>query len=257
MPGRFYFSRPHSPAIGYDAAATEDVPLIDLSETNLPAEHDIRDIDDALDLEEIRLKLWYFEPGEEIQPHAHAEQDELYYVLDGEFELTLGDPDDPEAKTVARCWQSVRYRPATPGVTPGSPSLNERLRARDRIRSGRHLRRRLSVLLGSDEGAPSSRRPRRVSFGVECEHVRLVGDICDDLHDLFDVAMWSLSSATVATNSSLIAAILSVVSRTRFPASRPSSTLFRVRIAALETSSAVAATPSIVTENDPSHRRPP
>lgn len=85
----------------YKAVATEDVPRLDLAETDLPAEHDIRDIDDALDLSEMRVKIWYFEPGEEIQPHAHAEQEELYYILDGEFELVLGDPDDPETKTVS------------------------------------------------------------------------------------------------------------------------------------------------------------
>ncbi|MEF8786910.1 MAG: cupin domain-containing protein [Haloarculaceae archaeon] len=87
--------------MAYDAAATEDIPLIDLYETELPAEHDIRDIDDALDLDQMRVKIWYFEPGEEIQPHAHAKQEELYYVLEGEFELTLGDPDESETKTIS------------------------------------------------------------------------------------------------------------------------------------------------------------
>ena len=84
----------------YDTVAPKNIPRIDLSETELPAEHDIRDIDNVLNLDELRTKIWYFEPKEETNLHAHAEQEELYYVLEGEFELTLGDPDDPETKTV-------------------------------------------------------------------------------------------------------------------------------------------------------------
>lgn len=84
----------------YEVAHTDEIPLIDLAETDLPAENEIQDIDSALDLANIRGKLWYFEPGEEIRPHAHAEQEELYYVLEGEFEVTLGSPSDPETVEV-------------------------------------------------------------------------------------------------------------------------------------------------------------
>lgn len=53
-------------------------------------------VDDALGAEHVQIKLWYFEPGEEIIYHAHTEQEELYYVLEGTFSLKLGDPDDPD-----------------------------------------------------------------------------------------------------------------------------------------------------------------
>ncbi|WP_254533217.1 cupin domain-containing protein [Natrinema gelatinilyticum] len=85
----------------YEVKQIADIPVMDLSETDMPAEHDIRNLDGELGTNEIRAKLWYFDPGEEIQPHAHAEQEELYYVLDGEFEITLGGPGDPETVTVA------------------------------------------------------------------------------------------------------------------------------------------------------------
>ncbi|MEF8789815.1 MAG: cupin domain-containing protein [Haloarculaceae archaeon] len=48
------------------------------------------DVDGALGAEGLRVKLWRFEPGEEVEYHAHAEQEELYYVLEGEFSLKLG-----------------------------------------------------------------------------------------------------------------------------------------------------------------------
>ncbi|WP_293030248.1 cupin domain-containing protein [Natronococcus sp.] len=75
----------------YEVVHTDDVPLTDLSEIDeVPPDLQIRAIDDFLPTEHIQLKLWYFEPGEEIQYHAHTEQEELYYALEGEFSLKLG-----------------------------------------------------------------------------------------------------------------------------------------------------------------------
>jgi quercetin dioxygenase-like cupin family protein len=69
----------------------EDVPVTDLSEIDeVPPDLDVRGIDDALGCRNIAAKLWYFEEGEEIQYHAHAEQEELFYVVNGEFSLKLG-----------------------------------------------------------------------------------------------------------------------------------------------------------------------
>jgi quercetin dioxygenase-like cupin family protein len=36
------------------------------------------------------VKIWYFDEGEEIGYHAHTEQEELFYVLEGTFSLKLG-----------------------------------------------------------------------------------------------------------------------------------------------------------------------
>lgn len=76
---------------------TDDVPLVDLSavEDVLPTVS-IRPVDEVLDLEKMAAKLWYFEPGEEVGFHAHPEEEELYYVIEGEFSLKLGDAADPE-----------------------------------------------------------------------------------------------------------------------------------------------------------------
>jgi quercetin dioxygenase-like cupin family protein len=45
---------------------------------------------EVLHTDEVNATLWYFEPGEEIGYHAHSEQEELYYVVEGEFSLKLG-----------------------------------------------------------------------------------------------------------------------------------------------------------------------
>lgn len=75
----------------YEVVATDDVPTTDLSEIDeVPPDLEIRAIDEALNTDHVQLKLWYFEPGEEIQYHAHSEQEEIYYVLEGEFSLKLG-----------------------------------------------------------------------------------------------------------------------------------------------------------------------
>ena len=69
----------------------EDAPVTDLSEIEaLPPDLDIRPVGDLLGLERMRATVWYFEPGEEIQYHAHSEQEELYYVVEGEFSVKLG-----------------------------------------------------------------------------------------------------------------------------------------------------------------------
>ncbi|MFC4544012.1 cupin domain-containing protein [Halosolutus amylolyticus] len=75
----------------YEVVHTEDVPMTDLSEIDeVPPDLQIRALDEVLPTENVQLKLWYFDPGEEIQYHAHAEQEELYFVLQGEFSVKLG-----------------------------------------------------------------------------------------------------------------------------------------------------------------------
>jgi uncharacterized cupin superfamily protein len=77
--------------MGYDVVHTDDVSLTDLSEVEeIPPDLNIRALDEALGTEQMNVKLWYFDPGEEIQYHAHSEQEELYYVIQGEFSLKLG-----------------------------------------------------------------------------------------------------------------------------------------------------------------------
>jgi len=82
----------------HEHVSTEDVPEMDLSEVEeIPPELNIRAIDDALGTENIAVKIWYFEPGEEIGYHAHSEQEELFFVLEGTFSVKAGR--SGEAKT--------------------------------------------------------------------------------------------------------------------------------------------------------------
>lgn len=77
--------------VDYEVVDPDEVDIVDLSEIEeVPPDLDIRQIDRALGLDNVRLKIWYFEPGEEIRYHAHSEQEEIYYVLEGEFSLKLG-----------------------------------------------------------------------------------------------------------------------------------------------------------------------
>ena len=66
----------------YETVDTEDVDITDLSTVEeIPPDLDIRPVGDLLGLAEMNVAIWYFEPGEGIGYHAHAEQEELYYVL--------------------------------------------------------------------------------------------------------------------------------------------------------------------------------
>ncbi|WP_290819156.1 cupin domain-containing protein [Halovivax sp.] len=83
--------------MGYEVVSLDDVPVTDLSEIEeVPPDLDVRAVGDALGLENSRLTVWYFDPGEEIQYHAHADQEEVYHVLEGEFSLKLGRSGDAE-----------------------------------------------------------------------------------------------------------------------------------------------------------------
>lgn len=100
----------------YAVARTEDVSVTDLSTNDaVPPDLDIRDIGSSLGLEQARMKLWYFEPGEEIQYHAHEEQEEIYYVMQGEFSLKLGRSGEEEYVTVG----PGDFYAARPGIGHG------------------------------------------------------------------------------------------------------------------------------------------
>ncbi len=87
--------------MGYEVTHLEDVPVTDLSEVEeIPPDLDIRAIGDALGLENLRAAVWYFEPGEEINYHAHSEQEEVFYVIEGQFSLKLGRSGETELREV-------------------------------------------------------------------------------------------------------------------------------------------------------------
>ncbi|MFP8890425.1 cupin domain-containing protein [Natrialbaceae archaeon A-CW2] len=92
----------------------DDAPIVDLSEVDdVRPNVGIQAIDELLELETMGAKLWHFEPGEEVGYHAHPEEEEFYFVLEGEFSLKLGPADDPEYVTVGpgTFWAAGPYEP--------------------------------------------------------------------------------------------------------------------------------------------------
>lgn len=82
----------------YEYVDVEDVDLIEMEALDqFPKGH--KQLTAALGLEESHLNVWYYEPGDKTEYHAHLDQEEVFYILEGEFELTLGDPDDMETVT--------------------------------------------------------------------------------------------------------------------------------------------------------------
>ena len=83
--------------VDYKVVDLDDVPETDLSDIDaVPPDLNIKSVGDSLGLSKMRCTVWYFEPGEEIQYHAHSEQEELYFVLQGEFSLKLGKSGEEE-----------------------------------------------------------------------------------------------------------------------------------------------------------------
>lgn len=100
----------------YAVKHIEDAPLIDLSRNpKLPPDEAIRAIDEELGVENLHMKIWYFEPGEEIQYHAHAEQEEVFFILEGRFSLKLGKAGEEEYKEVG----PGTFYTAKPGIGHG------------------------------------------------------------------------------------------------------------------------------------------
>lgn len=54
------------------------------------SETDHLDLTEALDLTEMRARVWYLEPGHDRKgTHVHGEQEELYYAIEGTGKLTI------------------------------------------------------------------------------------------------------------------------------------------------------------------------
>jgi quercetin dioxygenase-like cupin family protein len=85
----------------YRVIHEDGVEELDLSAVEeVPPDLTIKPLDEALGLSALQAKLWLFEPGEEIGYHAHSEQEELYYAVEGTFSLKLGRSGDTEVREV-------------------------------------------------------------------------------------------------------------------------------------------------------------
>lgn len=75
----------------YEVVHADELDRTDLSEVEeVPPDLDVKSIGRVMGLDQMQASLWYFQPGEGIGYHAHSEQEELYYVVKGEFSLKLG-----------------------------------------------------------------------------------------------------------------------------------------------------------------------
>lgn len=85
--------------MAYELTDVDDLELLEMDGINqFPAGH--KQLTAALGLEECHVNVWHYEPGDETAFHAHLDQEEVFYVIEGEFEVTLGDPADPTTETV-------------------------------------------------------------------------------------------------------------------------------------------------------------
>ena len=81
----------------YEVRHTEDISCEDMSkQPNMPIDLTVQRVGEELGLEQLRTSIIHFEAGEEIGYHAHSNQEELYYVVDGRFSLKLGQTGDTE-----------------------------------------------------------------------------------------------------------------------------------------------------------------
>ncbi len=70
---------------------TDAVPRVDMSETfDGLFDPDVRRVQAALGTEQLVTNLWYFEADETMVHHSHEQQEELFYVLEGEFAVKFG-----------------------------------------------------------------------------------------------------------------------------------------------------------------------
>lgn len=49
------------------------------------------DLIEATGMENMRARLWYFQPGDKVTYHYHEEQEELFYVVEGTGHMLVGE----------------------------------------------------------------------------------------------------------------------------------------------------------------------
>lgn len=88
--------------MGFNKASPDDVPPVDLGDLGeVEMEPDVRRVQSELDAEEMVANVWEFEEGDAMIHHRHEEQEELYYVIDGEFRLKVGDVGETDEHVVS------------------------------------------------------------------------------------------------------------------------------------------------------------
>lgn len=120
----------HDPAAAdgadYALARVEAVPLLRMAEVaEVPEEFDglgVRNLDrEALGTDEMKVKVWRVPPGDRMGVHGHSTQEEVYYVLDGRFEVRIGPPGETERREVG----PGTVFAAGPGVARGYENVGD------------------------------------------------------------------------------------------------------------------------------------
>ena len=79
---------------GYATVSLEDIEprqLDDIEPSLLSVGYELRP-------DEMRPNVWRFDKGEATHDHRHAEQEELYIVLDGGFDVQIGSSEGEESR---------------------------------------------------------------------------------------------------------------------------------------------------------------
>lgn len=99
----------------YAVLHKDDVTRTDMSNMGVVAP-EVEAVDVELGVtEEIRFKIWYYGPEDETQHHSHEVQEEVFYILEGEFEVTLEGDGELERYSL----EAGDFYAAGPGVRHG------------------------------------------------------------------------------------------------------------------------------------------
>lgn len=97
-------------------------------------EPNLRAVGYALRTQEMRPSVWEFEAGEESNWHRQGEQEELYYVLDGEFVVTVEADDDRETFEIhegdflsvpPETWRGMEATESSTLLVVGAPNVKD------------------------------------------------------------------------------------------------------------------------------------
>ncbi|MFW5929746.1 MAG: cupin domain-containing protein [Halobacteriota archaeon] len=107
----------------YSVVRSDDVDRVDMDEmTDGLIQPDVRRIQAELDADDVVANLWYFDEDEAIVHHEHERQEEVYLVVEGEFEVKFGAAGDTD---VERVEEGDVFRAAA-GVPHGHKCLSQR-----------------------------------------------------------------------------------------------------------------------------------
>jgi len=71
--------------MGYGITSIDEVPSVDMSDAVESMDAEVRRVQTELGTEKMVTNVWEFEEGDAMVHHSHEEQEELYYVIAGEF----------------------------------------------------------------------------------------------------------------------------------------------------------------------------